>query len=190
MRGEVPAPGEAVFAASTARPSYPSVSSLRPVDIDVNAADSSVGSMDDLALRRERLRRIVIGTLVACGLILIAAAGAQVARASAGAHAAEPLANLTQRAPAIPDSPAPAPVEPTSASSAAPTAAAPAAETPAIGTLRLRWPAVPGHVWLDGEKVTSSSAVVACGPHELRIGPKGHPRSVRIPCGGELRVSR
>jgi hypothetical protein len=147
--------------------------------IPADAADRAT-----LAAHRERLQRIVIATLGGCGLILVAAAGAQVARASASTRPTHPVANLSQPPAAVEAAP-PAAADPVAAPSPAP-----AADAPTIGTLRLHWPAVPGQVWLDGEKVTSSSAVTACGTHEVRVGAKGHPHSIRIPCGGELRVSR
>jgi hypothetical protein len=173
---------------SLVRRSLPSANSLRPMGIDVKPSDRPLSDVD-LAARRERLQRIVIGALAGCGLILLAAAGAQVARASASAsppQAGAAPAHLTgpaaeQSSPEVAETP-----EPKAAASPAPTPA----DVPTIGTLRLRWPAVPGHVWLDGEKVTSSSAVVACGTHELRVGAKGRARTVAIPCGGELRVAR
>jgi hypothetical protein len=154
------------------------------VDFEVKSAESADGG--PLAAHRERLQRIVIATLGGCGLILVAAAGAQVARAAASTRPSHPVANLTQLPPVAEAASPPAPA----ADPAAAPSPAPPADPPTIGTLRLHWPAVPGQVWLDGEKVTTSSAVTACGTHELRVGAKGHPRSIRIPCGGELRVSR
>jgi hypothetical protein len=188
MRREFPSSDEMAPIPLVRRP-MASANSLRPVGVDVSDVAERRPSGLDLEARRERLQRIVVGALAACGLILIAAAGAQVARASSSAASAQPVMNLKQAS--APD-PAPAPPAPVEATppAAAPPAAAPAADTPTTGTLRLRWPALPGHVWLDGEKVTASSASVACGSHELRIGAKGHPKTVTVPCGGELRVSR
>jgi hypothetical protein len=180
MPGDLSVSDAAVALPAAPRPSTPRASSLRPVDIQappiVSASDEG-----NLALRRERLRKIVLGTLAGCGLILIAAAGAQVARAGANTGALQPVAVLTRAA-------EPANIEPAPAAAAPEPAAVP--EAPAIGTLRLHSPAVPGHVWLDGEKVTAASTVVACGKHELRVGAKGHPHTVDVPCGGEFRVSR
>jgi hypothetical protein len=170
---------------SLVRRSLPSASSLRPVDFDVKPSEGRASDAA-LAAHRERLQRIVIGALAGCGLILLAAAGAQVARASASASPPQAAPAQAHAAGAAAE-----PSPPEVAEAAEPKAPAPPpADVPTIGTLRLRWPAVPGHVWLDGEKVTSSSAVVACGTHELRVGAKGHARTVAIPCGGELRVAR
>jgi hypothetical protein len=182
MPGDLSVSDAAVALPAAPRPSTPPASSLRPVDIEAPPILSTEGE-GHLAIRRERLRRIVLGTLAGCGLILIAAAGAQVARASASTVSSQPVAVLTRAA-------EPASVDPPPATAVAAPEPAAIPEAPSIGTLHLHAPAVPGHVWLDGEKVTSSSAVVACGKHELRVGAKGHPRTVDVPCGGEFRVSR
>jgi hypothetical protein len=135
--------------------------------------------------RRKKLTRIVVATLAACGLILLAAGVAHVLRPNndAEAYAATP---------AVPPPPAPsAAIAPPAQAPAPPAAAAPApADTPTTGTLRLQRPAAPGKVWLDGDKISAASASVACGKHQLKIGPHGKPRTVDIPCGGELKVSR
>jgi hypothetical protein len=55
--------------------------------------------------------------------------------------------------------------------------------------VRIVRPAAPGRVWLDGKKLTSSSAVVSCGTHQIKVGArKGH--SVDVPCNGEVAVSK
>jgi hypothetical protein len=56
--------------------------------------------------------------------------------------------------------------------------------------LRLQRPAIPGKVWLDGEKVSTPTASVACGKHQLKVGAHGKARGVDVPCGGELKISR
>jgi hypothetical protein len=182
MPGDLSVSDAAVALPAAPRPSTPPVSSLRPVDIQSPPVPSTEGE-GNLAIRRERLRKIVLGTLAGCGLILIAAAGAEVARASASTGSSQPVAVLAR-------APEPASVGPTPATAVATPEPPAAPEAPSIGTLRLHAPAVPGHVWLDGEKVTASSTVVACGKHELRVGAKGHPHTVDVPCGGEFRVSR
>jgi hypothetical protein len=48
---------------------------------------------------------------------------------------------------------------------------------------------VPSRVWLDGKKLVTPSALVSCGAHQIKVG-HSHARSVQIPCGGELVVSR
>ena len=90
-------------------------SSLRPVGIDLRVAeeedDDATGS---LAVRRRRLQGVVVAAVSVCGLILVAAAGTQVARASAGTPATVVAAKLAE---------APAPA-------AEPPAATPVAEAP------------------------------------------------------------
>jgi hypothetical protein len=54
--------------------------------------------------------------------------------------------------------------------------------------LRVERPAVPSHVWLDGKKLVTPSALVSCGAHQIKVG-HGHARSIQIPCGGELVIS-
>ena len=56
--------------------------------------------------------------------------------------------------------------------------------------MRLRWPAVPGHVWLDGEKMTAAWETVSCGKHEVRVGAHGRAHAIDVPCNDEVRVSR
>ena len=184
MPGDVSASDDSVARPPAPRRSTPPVASLRPVDIHPIGAFPAPGEVGNTD-RRERLQRIVVGTLGGCGLILIAAAGAQVARASASTGSSQPVAVLTRAAdPTAAVQPAPPP-----APAAAPDPA-PVVEAPSIGTIRLHWPAVPGHVWLDGEKIASSSTVVACGKHELRVGAKGRAHDIDVPCGGEFRITR
>jgi hypothetical protein len=69
-----------------------------------------------------------------------------------------------------------------------PAAAATPLEVVDTGTIRLMRPAVPGKVWLDGQKIAAASATVKCGAHQLKIG-HGKVHSVDIPCGGELKIT-
>jgi hypothetical protein len=183
MPGDVTASDDPVARPPTPRRSTPPIGLLRPVDVPpIQPLPGEVAHTD----RRERLQRIVVGTLGGCGLILIAAAGAQVARASASTGSSQPVAVLTRAA----DPTAAVQPVPPAAPAAAPPEPAPVVDAPSIGTLRLHAPALPGHVWLDGAKIAASSAVVACGKHELRVGAKGRPHDIDVPCGGEFRVTR
>ena len=133
--------------------------------------------------RRKKLTRIVVATLAACGLILLAAGIAHVVRPSndeAYAATPSPLASAAAVAPVAPAAQPPAAAPPP----------APVADTPQTGTLRIQHPATPGKVWLDGEKISAASATVACGKHQLKIGAHGKARAIDIPCGGELKVAR
>jgi hypothetical protein len=130
--------------------------------------------------RRRKLKSVVVGTLGACGLILVAAAIVHVAHPSTDTTvlAAAPTAAALPIAPA----PSAAPVAPA-------VAAPPPPEVAQTGTLRLQRPAMAGKVWLDGQKITAASATVACGTHQLKVGSHGHAHSIDIPCGGELKIS-
>ena len=131
--------------------------------------------------RRRKLTRVVVAALAACGLILVAAVVAHLARTPNGTPALAATAN--EPAPTA----TPAPVVPTAAP---PVAAAPPVDAPQTGTLRLQRPAAPGKVWLDGQKIAAASATVACGTHQIKIGTHGKAHAVDIPCGGELKLSR
>ena len=150
--------------------------------------------------RQRKLNRIVFATLGACGIILLAAAA--VARPPAerrrvrlrgdehpvrgdhGHHGARRGSGNDN--------------------AAAPPAAAPAAtpDAPQTGTIRLVHPLVPGKVWLDGQKVNSAAATVACGKppaqgrrarqaargrRPVRRRPQGHPL-IRGARGADVRT--
>jgi hypothetical protein len=57
------------------------------------------------------------------------------------------------------------------------------------GTVRFILPAKPSWIWLDGKRLTGTSAIVSCGTHQVKVGyyPK---HAVTVPCGGELVLSR
>jgi hypothetical protein len=130
--------------------------------------------------RRKKLTRIVLGTVAACALILVAAGIVHLARPSNDADGSAAMA--TAAAPALPS--------PNVSPAATPAAAPAIPDAPQTGTLRLQKPLVAGKVWLDGQKMTVASATIACGTHQLKIGAHGHPRPVDVPCGGELKLSR
>jgi hypothetical protein len=163
-----------------------------------------------LPLRRRLLRRVVIAALSACALILVAAGITRVVHASSEPdHVARASASSGNRAtPAIAPSTAGAAsasgataAQGTSAAganeaaSAVGTSAAPSGGTgtpqsaPMTGSLHLERNLTPRWVLLDGKKLTSRTEVVACGPHQIKVGPnRAHP--IDIPCGGELSVAR
>ena len=64
-----------------------------------------------------------------------------------------------------------------------------AADALATGTVRIEPPAVVGRVWIDSKRLTSTSTLLSCGKHQLRVGARDRGRSVDVPCGGEVRVS-
>jgi hypothetical protein len=130
--------------------------------------------------RRRRLVRLVAGTVGACTLILVAAGVARLLHPSPGPAVATPI-TIAENAPA------PAPPPPTAAPDPPP-AEPPSA--PTTGTLRIQKPALPGHVWLDGKKLSQAEQAVACGKHKVKVGTWGRARTVDVPCGGEFKVTR
>jgi hypothetical protein len=145
-----------------------------------------------LPIRRRRLRGVVIAAVSACVLILVAAGVARVGHASS-----EPARELRAHVVAAPTtaytvatSPSASPTAPSP--SFAPSSTAPQTgfiTIPAAGTLRLERNLTPRWVWLDGKKLGSRTQVVACGPHQIKVG-RAATRAIDVPCGGELRVSR
>jgi hypothetical protein len=129
--------------------------------------------------RRRKLKRIVIGTLAACGAILLAAGIVHLVRPSNDTSAYAATNSAT-----APATPPPAVSPPLATAAPAP------ADVPQTGTLTLQRPAAPGRVWLDGQKISAASATVTCGKHQLKVGARSKPRAIDIPCGGELKVTR
>jgi hypothetical protein len=137
--------------------------------------------------KRRRLGGIVIGAVAGCGLILLAAVIAKVSRASGAPR--DPTVALA--APPPPVQPAGAATAPEPQSPPGVAAVGPAdSSPPTTGTLRLQRPAAPGRVWLDGKKVTSSSVLVQCGPHQLKVGARARARAIQIPCGGDIAITK
>jgi hypothetical protein len=178
--------------------------SIAPVGLDLAASgkakddDANSTMQVRVPLRQKRLKGIVIGAVAGCLVILLAAGiariGHAVAEPSAEAHPAVP-ATTTAAAAASPV-PASAPATTTaSTSTAAPatagatTASGGSGDVPSTGTVRLGQPSLKGHVWLDGKKLTSSSALVSCGTHQVKVGMK-RAHSIDVPCGGEIAVSK
>ncbi len=193
--------------ASTARKPARSNSSIAPVGLDLASSGAAEPADDDadaslavrLPPRRRRLGGIVIGTVAGCALILLAAVIARVGHASSTPSTATtpatadtttaaptPPATTTAPDPGTPSNAAPAPAATTAATTAT---AAPAVTAASTGTVRLDRPAVPGHVWLDGKKLTSRSAIVSCGTHQIKVGLR-RTHSIDVPCGGEIGVAK
>jgi hypothetical protein len=189
-----------------ARGPFKSSSSIAPVGLDLVGKDD--GADEELVMptggivlppSRRRLRGIVIGAVAFCALILAAAGIARVGHASsepAGhdtvsasapvtAATSTPAATAGQQPAATTTGAAPASHAPTS--TAGQTAGG--TDRPSTGTVHLTRPAKPGRVWLDGKKITSTSAMVSCGTHQLKVG-YGRTHSIDVPCGGEIAVSK
>jgi hypothetical protein len=182
------APGTASGPVVT-RKALASNSSIAPVGLDLMpqraVADEEINPTMEIRLpvRRRRLGGIVIAAVAGCALILVAAGVARVGHASSSPDPASPAAIPTTTAAATPVDTAPA-------ATPAPGAPAPASlEGASTGTVRLDRPAVVGHVWLDGKKLSSKSALVSCGTHQIKVG-HGRTHSVDVPCGSEIGVSK
>ena len=145
---------------------------------DVHSLAAIVARDPQFPERRRRLMRLVAATVGVCTLILVAAGVARVLHPPAGQAAASPPITIAER-PAAPLSPPPASVDP---------APAPPPPAPTTGTLRLQKPAIPGHVWFDGKKLSQAEQTVACGKHKVKVGTWGRAHTVDVPCGGELKV--
>jgi hypothetical protein len=168
-------------------------SSIAPVGLDLTpereVADEEVNPTMEVRLpaRRRRLGGIVIGAIAGCALILVAAGIARVGHASSSpSPASSPAVPATIAVvPATTGAPVIAPATTTPPASLAPASL----DTSSTGTVRLDRPATPGHVWLDGKKLSSSSAMVSCGTHQIKVG-RGRTHSVDVPCGSEIGVSK
>jgi hypothetical protein len=169
-----------------------SEASIAPVGLDLarglTAREEEINPTMQVRLprRRRRLGKVVVATVGACALILIAAAVARVGRASD-----EPSspAKMAATAPiATPNAARLATTSPGPLASPGPTAPGSPSST---GTVRLDGHATAAHVWLDGKKLApgSSSVLLSCGTHKIRIG-HGRAHSIDVPCGGEVGVSR
>jgi hypothetical protein len=150
-------------------------SSVAPVGLDVTGKPFDPDRTNPSLRRRKIPQRrnlliLVAAAVTACALLLIVALVERAAR---------PHENVASAATAI----APAP------KATAPPAAPVATEVP-TGTLIIVRPALPGYVWLDGKKLTGTSAVVACGNHQIKVNSFGKTRPIYIPCGAEIRVWR
>jgi len=181
-------PGTAVV-----RKSLTSNSSIAPVGLDLMPqqqapADEEANPTMEVRLpvRRRRLGGIVVGAVAGCALILVAAGIARVGHASSPPAASSPaIATTTATITATSAPPDTAP-----ASTTAPASQAPAStDGSSTGTVRLQRPATAGHVWLDGKKLSSSSALVSCGTHQIKVG-RGRTHSVDVPCGADIAVSK
>jgi len=182
------------------RQRVPSHSSIAPVGLDLQrrpgkgaVADEETSSTLEVALpgRRRHLGVFVVGALSVCALILVAALVGRVIHGSAAPtqEVGRPSAAVAMSAAAItaqPGSPSFASFPPSLPSTASPLTSGAAAST---GTVRLDRPAFPGRVWLDGKKLSSSSAMVSCGTHQIKVGAH-RTHSIDVPCGGELGVSK
>jgi hypothetical protein len=174
--------------------SYPSLMRVG-VDIDVTRYDETCQIR--LAARRRELSRYVIGAVAVSCAILVASFVKREASASSS-----PPAAMAQT-PARPATSAPAPVRAAAAmpNIPPPPVAIPAPPPPVVapplpsteqagsGSIRFTPPAKAGWIWLDGKRLSGTSAFVSCGTHQVKVGYSAK-HAVVVPCGGELVLSR
>jgi hypothetical protein len=172
------------------RHSYPS---LLRVGIDIEMPRNDETCQLPVVTRRKELSRYVIGAVGVSCLILVTAFVKREVGASNG-----PTATSSMSSPATAPRPtatalAVPPPPPAPAQSAAPTVAELLAADEAAdsnsGSIRFVRPAKAGWVWLDGKRLTGTSAIVTCGTHQVKVG-YGAKHAVVVPCGGELVLSR
>jgi hypothetical protein len=174
-------PGEA--------PSYPS---LIGVGVDLATGRDDQTQQIRLAARRRQLSRYVIGAVAASCLILVASfVKRETASASVQPHAAvPPPVATTARAPRALAFAANIPPPPPASTSSSPSGDVASQESEgASGSIRFAAPAKAGWIWLDGKRLTATSAIVSCGTHQVKVGYRAK-HAVVVPCGGEVVLSR
>ena len=179
---------------SGARRPVPSNSSIAPVGLDLmpqrGGADEEVNPTMQvrLPMRRRRLGGIVIAAVAGCALILVAAGIARVGHASSepSTAAASSRNDHARHAPRRP----------------------PQRLLRHRRPLRFRYPHLrsrrrvgraPGRCASTSrprraglarrEEAISSSALVSCGTHQIKVG-RSRTHSIDVPCGGEIGVAR
>jgi hypothetical protein len=171
--------------------SYPS---LMKVGVDVEVGRYEETCQIRLAARRKQLSRYVIGAVaISCGILLASFVKREAAASSSPASAmraptprvAAATAPTMAALPSIP-APPPATIPPPPPPVAPPESSA---TTSGSGSIRLAAPAKPGWVWLDGKRLSATSAFVSCGTHQVKVGYYAK-HTVVVPCGGEVVVSR
>jgi hypothetical protein len=166
-------------------------------DVDVELGRNDETCQIRLAARRKVLSRYVIGAVAVSCLILVASVvkrevGSSDAHASTGAlpapsPAARPLPSTPTASTAAIPPPPPAPISIPSPPAAASTSSDTTAST--SGSIRFTAPAKAGWLWLDGKRLSGTSAIVSCGTHQVKVGYNAK-HAVAVPCGGEVALSR
>lgn len=154
--------------------------SLVPVGFDTGMA---------FRLPRKHLTKYVAGAMAVASLIGVTALikGLATAAAPPSAAASAPSASsaASTRSAATGTRPGEMSILPV-----APAATPNASSEVTVGTLRIDG-SVEGHkVYVDGVALTAPVAMLQCGKHDLSVGSPSHPRSIDVPCGGEVTVFR
>lgn len=196
------------------RPREYSASSIAPVGIDLPPLRPPATSTEEQeeynptrelrAMQRRHLGPVVVAAVAVCAVILLAAGINRFSRAD------DTRANAAQQTTVtIASKPASTPATTTKPATLAPTTAAPkpisastptptptptskststvASDAPSTGTILFDRP---GKVWLDGKRLSGTSAMVRCGSHRVKLGPFAKSRAIDVPCGGEITVKK
>jgi hypothetical protein len=170
--------------------------SIAPVGLDLmpdrapmldrhRADDEGVPTVGVPPSGQRRRAGLVLGAVAGCVLIVVAAGIAGVGHASSARALAiaQPTEGVATSTPA--ENVAPLPTPP--AAEAAPAPAPP--DGSSTGTVRLASRLRPSRVLFDGKKLSTATAVVSCGTHQIKIG-RARAHSVDVPCGSEILVSK
>jgi hypothetical protein len=173
-----------------------SASSIAPVDLNLAPPldDEMTGSIDVVAVARRKRFSLIVGAAVgSAAVLLVIGIGCKLAGGSNDSESSTASGVAATQAPtAATQKPATA----TAFTVALPAVTAPkttTASTPApatastIGTLIVD--GKPKKVWLDGKRLSGSSAMIQCGSHKVKIG-KTSVQMVDVPCGGETHVTK
>jgi hypothetical protein len=175
--------------------------SSRPPRIDQTGRGEETCEIRLVARRRELSRYVIGAVAVSCAILVASLVKHETAESHAPAHAvatstpppvAKPATRPSYASTDIPPPPAPIVVPaavPAAAAAATVTAGATATAVSGSGTLRFTVPAKSSWIWVDGKRLTGTSAIVSCGTHQVKVGyyPK---HSVVVPCDGEVVLSR
>jgi hypothetical protein len=139
---------------------------------------------EDDPLRRRSVRpAVVLGTAIA--LFALALGITRWTRPHPGAFSSAANAPPPVLVPSPPPAHAVAPPPSPPHASPAPTTASPA-PAPTTGTVI---GAADHRLYVDGRLVTGNKSEVKCGKHVIQSGSQGTPRTVDVPCGGEITVA-
>jgi hypothetical protein len=178
-----------------------SASSIAPVGIDLPPMRPAATSAEEQeeynptrelrAMQRRHLGPVVVATVAVCGVILLVAGINRFSPADAtrAANAAQETTVTVVSRPASTPATASKPVSvaPTTATPKAISTSTVAGDAPTTGTIVFD---KAGKVWLDGKRLSGTSAMVRCGSHRVKLGPFAKSRAIDVPCGGEITVKK
>lgn len=159
--------------------------SIAPIALDAADLEDDVEELS-ISLLLEEPRRVPWKPVaIVAGLLCFVTAGILAPRGSQRSFLAEVAER--PREPVVVSAPAPPPPLPVPP----PIVVAPVKPVPTKGTLVTPFWARGRRVWIDGKPIAGHAPRVEaqCGKHTVRIGAAGKPKSVDIPCGGELKIA-